>query len=271
MVDDNKSKEEDDNKSKEEEEKEPNLPGLDDNKPETEEEEVKEPQDPDYEKWAKDTGTMENAYKRSQGSRDEVDKLNTERDEVKTQNDQLVQEIQAAFQKDPKAAEELFGVNAMGQPVGDKKEGIPETVDPEKLKQEITSNVQAKIEVDRFYSLNKEHVKDETDWENVKQIALSFVGKLDKDNKPYTIQTALKDALLLRHPELLTDNAVMEHMASEQQRDSAAEPGDMPSGTSDTVVDDKLSDEEEWMIDRLKGHGATKDGYLKRRAAETQK
>lgn len=231
---DNKDPKEVDNKTPE------NLP--------TEDTEVKAPEpkkeeDPERAKWMEDTGSLENAYKRIQGGQEEVEKYRKEAEDTKKQWDdyqaQVAQELQAVYKKDPEVAAKLFGIE---QPKTEEQTEQPQ-IDPKQIAQQAATEARAQIEVETFYERNQSHFKDEDDWKNTQDVALSFVGKLDKDGKPFTIQTALRDATLLRHPDLIGDKAISDHLTSEAIRASASESGDSPTG--DAAEGGKQNDQQD--------------------------
>ncbi len=207
-----------------------NLP-TEESKVETKPEETKEEVDPEMAKWMEDTGSMENAYKRVQGGAEEVEKFKKEAEDIKKERvdyeAQVAAELQQVYQKDPELAAKLFG---MEQPKSDTTE--QQTIDPKEIATQASNEAVARIQVDNFYENNKSHFKTEQDWENTQAIALSFVGKTDREGNPYTIQTALRDATLLGNSELIGDKAISEHLTSEANRASASESGDTPSGES---------------------------------------
>jgi hypothetical protein len=261
----------------------PDNKGQGDNKPSEvnpnlpispgQEEEVKpEPQDPDYEAWAKETGSLENAYHRVKGSRAEVDKWRQEAEEKermqKEFREQIATEIRGIYEKDPDTAAKLFGVDINGNPLQPKGEEGQPVFNPEAIKQEVAATVRADIEVNSFYEKNRDKVGTEKDWKAIKDIALSFVGKRDRSDNPYNIQTALMDAMLIRKPELMADKAISDYLTTKANRDSAAMPGDMPSGSSSDDIG--LEDSE---LEMLRAAGATKkiiEGVKRRKAQRLQ-
>ena len=190
-----------------------------------------EPVDEEMKQWMDTTKTLENAYKRTKGSESEVSKWKQEAEQSKKEKDdyqkQLSDEIAAIYQKDPETAARLFGVEVPKVDV--KQEGQQQ---PIISTENVYREVQARIEVDRFHEKNKQHMSDESDWQNIQDIALSFVGKKDRNNVPYNINTALNDAMVLRHPNLISDKAIAQHLTASANRASASEYGDVPSGTS---------------------------------------
>jgi len=190
-----------------------------------------EPVDQEMKQWMDETKTLDNAYKRIKGSKSEVAKWQQEAEQAKKEKDdyqkQLSDEIASIYQKDPETAARLFGVEVPKVDV--KQEGQQQ---PIISTENVYREVQARIEVDRFHEKNKQHMSDESDWQNIQDIALSFVGKKDRNNVPYNINTALNDAMVLRHPNLISDKAIAQHLTASANRASASEYGDVPSGTS---------------------------------------
>lgn len=219
---DNKAPIQGDNKPTEA--KEPNLPGQ----------EVKdqEPQDPELQKWIDETKDLPNAYKRVKGSESEVKKYREQLEQKDKEQQafqaQLAQELRAVYEKDPETASKLFGMPP--EKKSEPQKGIP--AQPQVDAGEIARQVQAQLEVTRFYENNQGRIDNEEDWAEMQSLALGFVGKRDRTGKPYTIQSALRDAMVLRHPNLISDKAVMEHLTSSAKRASASETGSVPSGSA---------------------------------------
>lgn len=240
--------------------KEPNFPELEKEKEQPEEKKQETPQDPEMQKWIEETKDLPNAYKRLQGSRSEAEKFRKEAEEAKKAQDefqaQVASELQALYEKDPEAAAKLFGVQA---PQGASQTPTAPTVDPD----EITRKVRAEIEVDNFYERNREYIQGEEDWKNIQDIALSFVGKVDASGNKYTINNALRDALILRHQELIGDKAVMNHLSSQAKRESASESGDIAGGSASN--DAEVSEEEINVWREMGGEELVKKMVEKRR------
>lgn len=213
--------------------KEPNFPEIDKGQVKPENQDTT-PQDPELAKWIKQTKDLPNAYKRVKGAESEVERWRREAEaKEKAYNElqqQLSAELKQVYEKDPDTFSKVFGLEQPASKEGKQEVPIPDAA-------QIARQVQAKIEVDNFYTRNQGYISDENEWNDIQDVALSFVGKKEKSGKPYTIQTALRDSLILRHPELIGDKAVMEHLTSQAKRESASEPGDIPSGSSSNDVE----------------------------------
>ncbi len=233
----------------------------------SEEKPKEEAQDPEMAKWIEDTGSLENAYKRNQGGQEEVEKFKNQADESGKKLDeyqqQMAQELRAIYDKDPKAAAKLFG---MELPKEGEEQTEQQPVDPKQLAKEAAIEARADIEVETFYERNQAHFKSEDDWKDTKDIALSFVGKKDGEGKPYTIQTALRDATLLRKPDLIGDKAISDHLTSEAIRASASESGDTPTGNA--AEGGKQNDEQDELAEQL---GMNLDDEARDRIAQRQR
>lgn len=242
---------EDDNKSPKEgeannkaEAKEPNFPEIDKGQVDKEKQET-EPQDPELKKWIEETKDLPNAYKRVQGAESEVEKYREQFEKAQKEKDefqqQVAQELKAVYEKDPETASKLFGYDDKGNPIVTQEKKTEQPLDASAIAQEAARQAHAKIEVDNFYRNNTQYIKDEADWATIQSIALKFVGEKDSDGNPYNIQTALKDALLIRHKELIGDDAVTAHLSAQAKRSSATEPGDISnsSGSGDVEITDE--------------------------------
>lgn len=271
---DNKAQEETPKTDNKVEAKEPNFPDIDKGQDDKGKEEVK-PQDPEMQKWLDETKTLENAYSRVKGSREEVEKYQQEIEAAKKEKEefqqQVAQEIQAIYQKDPDTASKLFGVDAQGNPLNqDDQKGQTagsegeQQIDPNTIAEQAARQAQAKLEVDNFYENNSQYVKDEDDWAAIQKLALKFVDEKDADGKPYTIKTALKDALLIRHKELIGDDAVMKHLSNQAKRVSATEHGDAGGSSAGEM---EITDEE---IAMAKEMGVDIEKYKKRKQRQLQ-
>lgn len=241
--------------------KETNFPN---DEAQVEEKQVEQPQDPELTKWIEETGSLENAYQRVKGSQSEVEKLREEAEKTaKEKADfeaQIAHELQQVYQKDPDTASKLFGMEI---PTKEEKQENP-SLDANQIAAQAAKQAQAKIEVDTFHEKNSHLIKDDGDWQAIQDVALSFVGKTDSENKPYTIKSALKDALLLRHKELIGDDAVMKHLSAEANRVSATEQGDVTGGSSAEV---ELTEEE---ISMAKQMGVDIEKWKKRKQQQLQ-
>lgn len=208
------------------EEKAPNLPV---DKP-TEEVKAPEPQDPELAEWSSQDNEM--TYKRYKDSSAEAERLKdvaaTTQKEWDNYQQQVAQELQAVYQKDPEVAAKLFGIEVPKEADATEQP----TVDPKQIAHEAAIEARAQLEVESFHQRNESQFKDEDDWQDTQALALSFVGKKDGEGNPFTIQTALRDATLLRHPELIGDKAISDHLTSQANRASASDSGDTPAGTS---------------------------------------
>ncbi len=220
--------------NKGEEEVNNTTPNLPTEESEVKPEEPKEEVDPEMAKWMEETGSLENAYKRVQGGAEEVEKFKKEAEDTKqakaNYEAQVAAELQQVYQNDPEVAAKLFG---MEQPKSDTTE--QQNIDPKEIATQASNEAVARIQVDNFYENNKTHFETKEEWQNTQAIALSFVGKTDGKGDPYTIQTALRDATLLRNPSMIGDEAISEHLTSQANRASASESGDASTeSTSDT-------------------------------------
>ena len=258
------AEEESDNKDTEEKEVDNKTPNLPPEEPEVKPEEPKVEEDPEKAKWMEDTGSLDNAYERSQGSREEVDKSKKELEEAnKKQLDyeaQVAQELNAYREKDPEAFDKIFGVEAT------KEEAKEQVIDPKQITRDAAIEARAQLEVDNFYERNQDQFKDKEDWKDTQEIALSFVGKKDSEGEPFTIQTALRDATLLRHPELIGDKAISDHLTSQANRASASESGDSPTG--DSAEGGKQSEQQDELAEQM---GMTLNDETRERIAERQR
>lgn len=248
----------DDNKStadnKATEVKEPNLPDSNKGQVEPEKKEI-EPQDPELQTWIEQTKDLPNAYKRVKGAESEVEKYRSqieqkEKEQAEFQQ-QIAQELNALREKDADAFNKLFG-----QPEAKTQAETPKIPDAT----DIANQVQAQLEVNRFYENNSQHIKNVDDWEKIQRRAVKFVGDTDDSGKPYTIQTALRDAMLLQYKNLIGDKAVMAHLTSAAKRASASERGDIPSGSAEGDVE--LSSQE---IDMAQSMGVSLEKYKARK------
>lgn len=236
----------------------PNLP---------QEDVKKEPADPEYEKWVKDTATMENAYKRVKGSASEVEKWRKQAEElekVKSQHDQITQELQILAQRDPELVERI-NKTLLGETESDNKET---TVDLPPEDRKLLDNLRAREThnaigtINKFRDSFKDYIQNEEQWDVIREHAKSLDGKRDIKGNPYTLETALQAAIRAEMPEVVSDQAALRAYAASVNRDSAAEPGDTSSGRSSEA---SLSPEEEAMIRRFSKWGATREGYLARK------
>jgi len=218
--------------NKEPEKKEPNFPDMEPAEPKKEKKET-ESQDPELKKWMEETGSLENAYKRVQGSQQEVEKYKEELERQKAYQEQIAGELQYIYRKDPETAAKLFGLQ-IDQTEQQTDAGQKEGEQQQDVSGEIARQVQAQVELNSFKERNSQFITDDDDWQAIQDIALGFVGKNDEKGNPYNIQSALRDALLIRHKELIGDQAISEHLTSEAKRASASESGDIPGGSSDS-------------------------------------
>lgn len=260
-MDDNKSNQtEADNKANAPESPLPNL---------VPEQPKPEPEDPEYSAFVSKVGDMKTAFKeyknlesRYSGSSAEAKRLA----QVEQEKQAIVTELQGMMARNPKLAEEIQkeinGVTT--QPTSPTPPALaPE--DAETLRQvRATQQAQAQREIYSFRDVHKEYIKDENDWERVKDIAVALDGKRDANNVPYSLTTALQAAIRVIHPEIISDKAMQSAMTQSRMRDSASEPGDMPSGYSSS--EPSLDADEETLIGQLSSYGVTREGYLKRKA-----
>lgn len=252
---------------------EPNLPGQDP----VVETKTEDALDPETSKWIKETGSLENAYKRLQGSKSEVERWRKEAEEAKKSQDafqqQLAEELKAIRERDAENFDKLFGVQTQAA-TGQQPQSQPVQIDPNKMQEEISRQVRADMEVTSFRERHQDKIGDEQDWEAIKDIARGFVGKIDRNNKLYTIQTALMDATLLRHPDRIGDKAISEYLTASANRDSGAMPGDIPSGSSTDDVE--LTEDEMATVKNMTRHMNSKQAQkvvegVKRRKAQRSK
>lgn len=255
---------ESDNKDKEVDNKTENLPPEES---EVKAEESKEEVDPAKAKWMEDTGTLDNAYERSQGSAEEVEKYKKEAEDIRQEQEtyqaQITAELKAVADKDPEGAAKLFGYELPKEETTEQP-----TVDPKELVKQATVEVRAQMEVEAFHQQNQDKFKDDDDWQNTRSLALSFIDKIDGEGKPYTIQTALRDATNIRHPDLIGDKAISEHLTSKANRASASESGDTSADSTDTG---KINpDVEKHMEDLAPELGMNLDSEMRERIANRQ-
>jgi len=247
--------------------KEANLPNLQEEKVE----QPKAPQDPDYEKWAKETGNLQNAYHRVKGSAAEVEKWRKEAEEAKeyrTKFDQISQELQFLAKSNPKLAKQIQ--DSLANPTEEVDESDNKVIaelPPEDKK--LLDNLrfkeaqEAKQTISSFRKSFQGYIQTEDQWEAIREHAKSLDGKRDINGNPYTLKSALQAAIRAEMPQVISDKAALETYASTANRDSAAEAGDIAFGRTNDVA---LSPEEENMVKRFSQFGATREGYLKRKA-----
>lgn len=245
--------------------KEANLPSL----KEEVVEKPKAPQDPDYEKWAKETGNLENAYHRVKGSAAEVEKWRKEAEDAKTYRekyDQISQELQFLAKTNPKLAQQIQ--NSLANPAEEEQPDnkVIAELPPEDKK--LLDNLrfreaeEAKRTITSFRKSFQGYIQNEDQWEAIREHAKSLDGKKDINGNFYTLKTALQASIRAEMPQVISDKATLETYASTANRDSAAEAGDTAFGRT---TDATLSPEEEAMVKRFSQFGATREGYLKRK------
>lgn len=240
---------------------------------EVETEQPKEPQDPEYAKWAKETGSLENAYKRLQGSAEEATKWRTEAEELKqtkAQYDQLTQEILWLKENKPELVEQM---QQAFTPEGESEETDNKVELPEEDRK-LLDNIRAKERYEANQTINqfrdsfKDYIKDDKQWDVIRDHAKRLDGHTDINGNPYTLKTALQAALRAEIPQVVSDKAALETYASNANRDSAAEPGDTSSASSS---EPGLTAEEEAFIQRFSKWGATREGQLQRKTRNSDK
>ncbi len=249
---------------------EPNLPGVEPVK-----EPPQEPADPEFEKWAKDTPDLKIAYKRYMDSTKGAEMLKTDKEKVEAEakaanefKDKITQELQFAISKDPELGERLQKALMGETPDNSQKPAMAELKPEDRaLLQGIKAreSAAAQHEISSFQKSYGAYIKSDSEWENVKSLAASFDGKVDRKGNPYTLTTALEAAVMAQYPEVISDKALMKQMASIKQRDSAAEPGDT-AGSGSSGSSEELTDEERTYIERFKPYGVTEESYLKSKA-----
>lgn len=210
-----------------------NKPNADNKAPEVKpfpQEQAKEPQDPELAKWMADTKDLPNAYKRVKGAESEVEKYRSQLEEKESQfnqyQQQVAQELKEVITKNPTVAE-AFGIKLPEKP----KKGKEPQYNPD----DVARQVQAQVEVSNFRERNGQYITDDNDWDAIQDIAVGFLGKKDTDGKPYSVQTALRDALLIRHKDLIGNKAVSSYLTSQAKRASASESGSTSSTSSDEL------------------------------------
>jgi hypothetical protein len=245
--------------------KEANLPNL---KDETVEK-PKAPQDPEYDKWATETGSLQNAYHRLKGSAAEVEKWRKEAEEAKdfkVKYDQISTELQTLAAKDPELVERIQKSLSGEATEADNKE-LRAELPPEDRK--LLDNLRAKETYDAMQTIKsfrenfKDYIQTEAQWDAVREHAKRLDGMKDINGNPYTLKTALQVALRAERPEVISDRSSMETYASTANRDSAAEAGDTGYGRASDI---NLDPQEEEMIKRFSQFGVTREGYLRRKA-----
>lgn len=248
---------------------EPNLPVEPQEEPQKQEEQL----DPEYAKWLEETKDLPTAFKRYKDSSSEGKKRAEEAEKAIQAQNQLTQELQTIFARNPELAEaiqkEISGETA-NVPTKTTEQYAQLSPEDKALLQGIYAreNSAAQMEINSFREGYKDYIKTDSDWEHVKSIAAAFDGKVDRNGRPYTLRTALEAAVVATHPEVIGDKAVMERMASIKQRDSAADFGSMPSGGSQDTP--SLTAEEASLLETFKRYGATEQGYLSRKAQDLQ-
>lgn len=251
---------------------EPPLPNLE----APEGQQKPEPQDPEFDGWASKVGDLKNAYKeyknlenRYSGSSAEAKKLSEERKALETEKESIVTELRTVMQRNPQLAEqfqkELTAMSG-GQQIPPQPNPIASLAPEDKAvidQLRAVQQAQAQREIHSFRQIHKDYVKTDEDWSAVKEIAAALDGKRDSQGLPYTLSTALEAAIRVTHPEVIADKAIQKAMSQSRTRDSASEPGDVPSGSSPNS--ESLDDFEENLIDKLSSYGVSREGYLKRK------
>ena len=222
--------------------------------------------DPDFKKFQDDAGSVEIAYKRWKDSSTEGERLSEEQkqlkeelEEAKKYSENLTTELQDVFQKNPKLAEAVQKELA-GESTDATEKSSLSTEDRKLIDSVRTQQVaEAQIAIQNFQEENKDFIQGKDDWEQVKTIATRLEGATDRQGRPYTLKTALKDALILHNPEIIADKAKMEALAAVERRDSASEAGDMPSGTTTQGLPELTDNEREV----AKMGGISEEAYAK--------
>lgn len=193
--------------------------------------------DPSYKKFMEDAGTPEIAYKRWMDSSKEAKRLTEER-ETLTKHESTLKAVKRDFdimaQMNPdlyKQVVDLFQkleggetptVNTPSNPAQ------PEPMSEEKMRY----MVELQTTLSDFKRDYKEIIGDnDDDLKRIREYAANMSNVRNRDGKQFSYREALLAALEYYHPEVTRDEAKMEAMASIEQRSSASEPGNAPSGS----------------------------------------
>jgi hypothetical protein len=245
--------------------------------------------DEGFGEFSKNYSDLQSAYKaykelesRYEGSSREGKRLSEERQHLQNQIAQLDQ-YKSAFsrlediaQKDPEIVDRIKKAlnpeESDDEELGDTDTGTEARLSKEDRK--LLNEVRARQESDiknravAFREKHKDAVSSDEEWSRVLNIASSLDGKSDKDGRPYTVETALRDAMIIMKPDVIADRAKMEAFAEIERRDSASESADLPPGRSDTGEREELSPEYEDLAEKF---GVSKERLAKRLKARKAK
>jgi hypothetical protein len=143
-------------------------------------------------------------------------------------------------------------------------EGEPSTPEPKQddtmSEEKMQKIAELQTTLSEFQRDYKEVIGDEDDLKRIRKFAASMAGASDREGNPFTYKQALLAGLQYYHPEVLTDQAKMEAMADIEQRSSASEPGNSPSGSAPKSSDTPLTKEEKRVATQF---GMTEAEYRK--------
>lgn len=219
--------------------------------------------DPGYQKFIKDAGTPEIAYKRWQDSSKEANRLTEEQEKLSQYQkgyDAVKRDFDIMAQVNPdlyqKVVDLFSGLEEGKVPQGNQPPNTP-------IKEEMSEEKMARIAelqttLSEFKRDYQEVVTDDTDLKRIRKYAASKAGLEDRDGKPFTYRQALLAGLQYYHPEVVADQARMEALAGIERRNSASESANVPSGSVQRGRATPLTPQEKAVADQF---GMTDEEY----------
>jgi len=223
--------------------------------------------DSSYQKCMKDAGTPEIAYKRWMDSAKEAKRLADER-ETYVKSDSTLKAVKRDFdimaQMDPdlyKKVVSLFQKLESGEDPGSNAPTNPSPQSRDTMSEEQVGRlVELQTTLSEFRRDYKDVISDDADLSRIRKYAASKAGLEDRNGKPFSYRDALAAGLEYYHPEINQDQAKMEAMAALERRNSASEPGNVPSGSPSKGRLTPLTPQEKMVADQF---GMTEAEYRK--------
>lgn len=225
--------------------------------------------DPDYQRFMKDAGTPEIAYKRWRDSSKEAKRL-TDIQETLSKDQRTLEAVKRDFDimrdADPETYQKVVNLFQKLER-GETPQSTTPTEEP-MSEERVRLIAETQTMLSEFRNDYKSTIQDNDDLMRIRKFAASLAGKTDRDGNPFTYRQALVAGLQYYHPEVVGDQAKMEAMADLEQRNSASELGNAPSGSTPKTRALPLTPEEKMVASRF---GMTDEEYRKYQTEEDRK
>lgn len=219
-------------------------------------------EDPKYKEFVERAKTPEMMYKRYTDSSAEALRLKQQAEQAEQYRENY-EAVRRDFDIMRQANPELY--NQVVDLFQKLQNGEVSTPNQPEQKEEMSEEKMQKIAelqttLSEFKNEHKDVIKGDDDLKQIRNFAASLAGKTDRDGNHFTYRQALAAGLQYYHPEVLTDQAKMEAMASIEQRSSASESGNSPTGSSPKTRNSPLTAEEKRVAENF---GMTDAEYRK--------